>query len=148
MSIAIAVLTLLFGGLSLWAARYVHRQMRETRDWPTVPGKILERGVGEPMGLDRSYMPHVKYTYFVGGKQYTNDQVYLIRRTGGLASQIQKLVDSLPDPVTVYYDPKDPVRSFLIVNPKGTFWLLLIFGLVVVTVGLLQVFVIVLGPES
>src|SRR5688572_7009945 len=100
----IGILYVFFGGLAFWAARYITRALRRTCDWPTVPGRILERGLGEPMG-DLSYLPHVKYTYTVAGTAYVNDQVYVIRRTGNLARAIRKLVASLPDPVPVHYNP-------------------------------------------
>jgi len=137
----IALLTLFMGALALWMARRVSRDIRSRRGWPTVPGKILERRVGDAMGQGRTYMPHVKYTYSVDGKEYSNDQVYLIRRTGNLADVIQKLVDGLPDPVPVRYDPKEPKQSYLLVNPMGTVWIVLGFGILAVVMGLLQLLV-------
>lgn len=139
---ALALLTLAAGGVALWMAFYVSREVRAGRDWPTVPGKILERKVGEPMGTrGRSYLPYVRYTYRVDGREFTNDQVYLIRRTGGLADEMQKLVDGLPDPVPVHYDPEDPQRAYLLVNPMGTFWILIAFGAGALLLGGLQLLV-------
>lgn len=125
---ALALLSLLVGVVTLGFGRHVLAKLRKERAWPTVPGKILERGVGGAMGRGRTYMPHAKYTYVVAAKEYTNDQVYLIRRTGGLRDQIQKLVDGLPDPVPVHYDPQDPSRSFLLTNPMSTVWVMFGFG--------------------
>ena len=56
----------------------------------------------------RSYLPHVKYIYSVEVQQYVHDQVYVIRRTGDIADKMQQLVDGLPDPVPVHYDPEQP----------------------------------------
>jgi hypothetical protein len=143
----LALLTLFAGGMALWAARHVWTEVRRCRDWPSVPGRILERGVGAPMGTPgRSYLPHVRYTYSVAGKEYTNDQVYVIRRTGGLADAMQRLVDRLPDPVPVHYDPEDPARSYLLVNPMGTVWILIAFGAGALLLGLLQMLVVVVRP--
>ena len=86
-------------------------------------------------------MPYVKYQYEVEGKKFINDQVYLIKRTGGLHDKIQKLVDELPDPVPVHYDPKNPGDSFLIVNPTGTKWLLFGAGALGLLMGLAQLLV-------
>lgn len=138
-----AALFLAFGGLALWGAFRVSSDIRKGRSWPTVPGKVLERRVGEPMGTRyRSFLPVVKYTYVVDGKEYTNDQVYLIRRTGGMSSTMQKLVDSFPDPVPVHYDPNDPSQSYLIVNPTSTSWLLVGFGALAILMGLGQLLII------
>lgn len=138
-----ALLTLLFAGIALYMAFHVSSEVRRCRDWPTVQGTILERGVGEPMGTSRgrSFLPKVVYTYTVGGTAYTNDQVYLIRRTGGPADDMQKLVDGLPNPVPVHYNPQDPAKSWLLMNSMSTFWLLLTFGIVTLLIGLLQAYV-------
>ncbi|HVV88704.1 MAG TPA: DUF3592 domain-containing protein [Kofleriaceae bacterium] len=142
-SIVIAVLCFAFGGLALWGGLRVSGDVKKHRDWPTVPGKILERRVGEPMGTrGRSFLPYVKYTYTVDGKEYTNDQVYLIRRTGGLHDKMQQLVDGLPDPVPVHYDPKDPSQSFLLVNPSSTQWILIAFAVFAIFVGLAQLLIL------
>jgi hypothetical protein len=140
---ALALLTLAAGAVALWMAFYVSREVRNGRDWPTVPGKILERRVGEPMGTrGRSYLPYVKYAYRVAGRDYVNDQVYLIRRTGGLADKMQELVDGLPDPVPVHYAPDDPQRAYLIANSMGIFWILIAFGAGALLLGALQLLVV------
>lgn len=93
---ALALLTLFMAGLAFWLASYASRKIRNERDWPTVPGNIEEHGVGELMGAGRNYLPHARYTYTVDGKQYTNEQVYLLRRTGFLRDTVQRLIDRLP----------------------------------------------------
>lgn len=137
----LAALTLAFGALALWGWRRVSRDVRRGRRWPTVPGTILERGVGLPMSQARVHMPLVRYSYVVDGADYENDQVYLIRRTGNLREVIQRLVDGLPDPVPVHYDPADPAESFLLVNPRSTSWILLAFGIGALLLGLMQLVV-------
>jgi hypothetical protein len=127
------------GVVAIGFAHRLHRERKAKRAWPTSPGKILERGVGEPMrSVSRAYLPRVKYAYSVGGKDYVNDQVYVIRRTGSLKSSVQKLVDRLPDPVPVHYDPDDPTKSYLLENPRSTTWILVCFGIVALLVGLAQ----------
>ncbi len=138
-SLLYAVLTLAFGALALWGARRVSRDIRNARDWPTVAGWILERGVGESITAgNRSYLAHVQYQYTVDGADYDNDQVYLIRRTGHRSDVVQRLVDGLPNPVPVHYDPAAPASSYLIVNSLSTYWVLLIFGIGALLLGLLQ----------
>ena len=139
----IAALFLGFGSLALWGALRVTGDVKKNRGWPTTPGKVLERRVGEPMGTrGRSFIPVVKYTYSVDGKEYTNDQVYLIRRTGGIHDKMQELVDSFPDPVPVHYNPKNPAESYLIVNPSSTSWILVGFGALALLMGLGQLLMI------
>jgi hypothetical protein len=138
-----AALFFLFGGTALYMGFHVGGEIAEKRDWPTVPGKIMERRVGEAISPKRNYMPYVKYQYDVAGKHYINDQVYLIKRTGGLHDEIQKLVDGLPDPVPVHYNPKEPGESFLLVNPVGTKWLLVAAGGFALLMGLAQLLVAV-----
>ncbi len=136
-----AALFLLSGAVAIYMAFYVGGEIAEKRDWPTVPGKILERRVGEAMTAKRTFMPHVKYQYDVDGKHYINDQVYLIKRTGDLEDKIKKLVDDLPDPVPVHYNPKNPGDSFLLVNPTGTKWILVGVGALALLMGLAQLLV-------
>jgi Protein of unknown function (DUF3592) len=136
------LLTLLIGAATLWAAWFVAREVRRTSRWPTTPGRILARGLGEPMGgPGRSYLPAVRYTYAVDGRTYTNDQVYVLRRTGGLADRMRRLVDGLPDPVPVHYDPADPSRSFLLAQPRSSFWVPAVLGTAITLVGFLKVLV-------
>jgi Protein of unknown function (DUF3592) len=136
MGFVYAALSAAFGLLALWAARYVTREMRRVRGWPSTPGAILERGVGEPMSQARVFMPRVVYSYEVDGTSYTNDQVYVIARTGNLKPVIERLVAGLPDPVPVYYNPGKPSESHLLKNPQGTWWILRGFGVVAILVGL------------
>jgi hypothetical protein len=144
-----ALLTIAMGAVSLWMARHIFTRVRGARGWPTVPGAIVERGVGGPMGTPgRSYLPRVKYTYAVAGTQYTSDQVYTVGRVGGSVAWVRRLVDGLPDPVPVHYDPRDPTRSYLLVNPAWPVWVLVVFGGVLLVVGLLKLFVVLMGTQG
>jgi hypothetical protein len=145
---AIALLTLFIGAVGLWAAFYVFYKVRQGRGWPTVPGDIIERRVGPEMGVMArgSYAPYVKYNYSVEGKEYSNTQFYLVGRIGNSRKAIQRLVDSLPNPVPVHYNPQDAAQSYLLVNPTWTGWLLLVVGAVVSLCGLLQLFVELMRP--
>jgi hypothetical protein len=142
-SIALALLTIFFGVTGLWFARHMQREVRTNSQWPTVPGKLGERGTA-PMQTSRSVYPVVKYTYSVGGKDYANDQVYLLQKTGGFESAMRKLVDGLPETMPVHYDPKDPSRSYLLAQPMGTYWILLVFSVVVLVVGILRLLTLLL----
>jgi hypothetical protein len=140
----IALLYLAFGALAVWGARAYGRALHEGLAWPTTPGRVLERGLGPALG-NNSYMPLVRYSYTVDGREYTNDQVYLVRRSGGLAAQMRRLVDRLPDPVPVHYDPQDPGRSYLVANPRGMYWLVLGVAGLALLLGLAQLLEALLG---
>ncbi|HUP28141.1 MAG TPA: DUF3592 domain-containing protein [Chloroflexia bacterium] len=140
--LVLAFLYFFFSGIAFYLAIYTSRKIRNERDWPTVPGEVLERGVGAPMhGPGRYFLPHAKYTYSIGGRVYANDQVYLIRGTGFLRDTVQRLVDRLPNPVPVHYDPADPRRSYLLANGMGISWICLGFGVFALLLGLMQLVV-------
>ncbi|MFT3692063.1 MAG: DUF3592 domain-containing protein [Kofleriaceae bacterium] len=142
-----ALLTVLFGGAAVFAARYMWREIRDHKDWPTVKGTITERGLGDQIATARTpgatYMPRAVYSYEVDGKSYTNDQVWLIRGTGATADAAKKLVDELPNPVDVHYDPENPAQSYLLTNSHAMYYVSLIFGIVLLVVGALQLLIVV-----
>ncbi|HEY4058745.1 MAG TPA: DUF3592 domain-containing protein [Kofleriaceae bacterium] len=142
-----ALLTVFFGVVAFVTARYISSEIRAHRDWPTVKGTIVERGVVPMEAVARSFRARAVYTYEVGGKTLTNDQVYLIRGTGGLQPEMQKLVDNLPASVDVHYDPADPQASYLLVNSLGIYWLLLAFSIVLLVVGALQLLIVLTGVK-
>lgn len=123
--------------MAFWLAFRLSSEIRTKRNWPTTPGRIIERGVGKLIDHN-SYLAHVRYTYRVGGKEHTNDQVYLIRQTGEPPKNVQRLVDGLPDPVPVRYDAGNPADSYLIVNSMAVFWILLGLGILALLVGAMQ----------
>jgi hypothetical protein len=57
---------------------------------------------------------------------------------GGRTERIRQLVDGLPSPLPVHYDPRDPARSYLLVNPMGSIHVLSVFGVGAMLLGLLQ----------
>ena len=138
-SLVFAVLTLAFGGVGMGLARFISAEVRRKIDWPTVPGQILERGVGEAMSTrGPNFLPRIKVRYAVGEKEFTGDQVYLIRGTGNTAPAVQSLVDGLPNPVPVHYDPENPADSYLIATPMSTYWILIAFSGGALLLGALQ----------
>ena len=133
----IALLYLTASLFAFWFALRLSSEIRAKRDWPTTPGRILERGVGKLIAHN-SYLAHVKYAYRVGEKEHTNDQVYLIRQTGQPSKTVQRLVDGLPDPVPVRYDAGNPADSYLIANSMALFWILLGVGILALLVAIMQ----------
>ena len=134
----VAALTLAFGLFAFWMALRVRRAIRATRHWQTVPGEILERDVGRMSSVRASYYPIVKYAYQVGGTSYTGDTVYIIGRYGGTANAIRTLVNTLPEPIPVHYDPSDPARSYLLRNPSWILIVIFLFAIGATFVGLIR----------
>jgi Protein of unknown function (DUF3592) len=139
MKLVYAGLLFLFGGFALWAGLRVSGEVRKGRGWPTVQGKISERRLETAAQLrSRAYEPRATYTYVVDGVSYTNDQVYLMKGTSGTARSMQALLDGLPETVTVHYDPSQPSRSYLIVNPRSTSWIMVGAAALALLLGLAQ----------
>ena len=117
---------LAFAALSFGAAGWYHRRVYAKSKWPTTLGKLVERGVARaPNGY---FTAVVKYRFVVGGKEHDGDTLWALATTTRRQAVMRQIVDKLPDPVTVHYDPADPQRSFLVVNPRGYFWLLIGVG--------------------
>lgn len=136
-----ALITLSLASVATWASCHVDSETREKRDWPTVPGKVSERGLGPMTGERWSYEARVVYAYEVAGKPYKNDQVYLLPKTGGAPEVMRKIAAEIPDPVPVHYDPADPSHSYLLVNPPHTSWKFLACGIGAYVIGAMQLVV-------
>ncbi|HEX9990524.1 MAG TPA: DUF3592 domain-containing protein [Chloroflexia bacterium] len=139
----LALLYILAGIMAFWFAYYLAREARRVRNWPTVYGEMLERGVE---GVGQRYRPRVKYRYSAEGKDYVSDQFYSTGKPYGLESTIQKLVDGVPDPVPVHYDPQNPARSYLVLTPTWTVWILVVVGVIALLLGLMQLLTELVGP--
>jgi hypothetical protein len=143
---------LLLGAVGTAASVSWSRKAKAVRSWPTVPGRILDRGLADHRGGKlsphlvmgpRTYVPYVKYAYSVDGRDYVNDRVYfgasatVAARGGRGAEAATRFVEGLPDPIPVRYDPRDPAQSFLLILPRWTYWLLEAIGIAMILAGLL-----------
>lgn len=138
-----ATLTFAAGGIAFWIAARLRSDLTTSRNWPTVAGNIVERGV-ETMQTDaRSFTPRVKYSYTVAGKQYFGQQVYRTGRVGSTRQPAQRLVDGLPDSIPVHYNPENPSEAFLLANPSGLFWIAAAFCAGAFVWGVLQVLTLI-----
>ena len=126
--VVLLVVIAALAALALYYAHYVRAGLRTGRGWPTTQGKILERGVGQALGR-HVYAPHVKYSYTVDGKSYVSEQVYAVGYSGNTVDKIENMVDEMPDPITVHYNPEHPEQAFLLFNASSTYWVILLFGI-------------------
>lgn len=137
-NLLIALLTLAAGTCALMLAVRLRRDERRVRGWATLPGKILERDI-EPMQTDaRSFTPRITYSYTVAGKEYVGSKVYLTGRAGKMKASARRLVDALPDPIPVHYNPENPSEAYLLPAPASIYWIALIFGIGALLWGLVQ----------
>jgi hypothetical protein len=131
----VGILAFPISAACFWLALHSHRGIAEARGWPTVRGRILERGIGPRMSR-HSYAPHVRYTYSVGGKAYTSEQVYSSGVTGGTPAIVRRIVDKFDTLVPVHYHPQDPSRSYLLETSAAPVWIAAAFGVGALALGI------------
>jgi hypothetical protein len=103
------------------SGRYSRDMARASRNWPTVPGKVLASEVLRSLpltaqnSLDYTYTPTIRYAFEVGGKAYEGDTIQF-----GLVSGKNPILEEAvlkPYPVgakvNVHYDPANPKNSVL-----------------------------------
>lgn len=115
--LAVVYVFLVSGYSVLW-------QMRMNA-WPSVIGHLGKLGVrkfgaGEWALSDQQYVGDALYEYQVDGKEYTGKRIspWVVVASHNLRSVLrlqQNAVDVSPDhKVTVYYNPRNPRKSFLV----------------------------------
>ncbi len=72
---------------------------------------------------DLMYRPRVRYTYRVNGREYIGDAAYRMGYSTNSRREIERFVQERPAGklVEVYYDAKQPERSFLVDNVRTAF---------------------------
>ena len=138
------VLYVAFGILAFVLAGVFDRERTRKRRWPTVMGRILERGVGPHMGAGFGpgiHAPLVRYSYVVAGTEYVAEGCYDVGRVGDFPSKIQKLVDRLPDPIAVHYDPGKPGEAYILRTSRAYYWIMIGAGVFATLLGAGQILV-------
>jgi hypothetical protein len=138
---------LVFGGLGVWlmiASRKQREKVAESQNWPTVLAQITLAEVRESRSADsegdiqRSYYPHVEYSYQVAGMTYQGDKINLGARRG--YSSPQKANEEIARypvgaQVRAYYNPKNPKEAVLQQRAVGTNFMM-IFGIIALLIAL------------
>jgi len=118
-------------GLIFWGAFYtfaicLYSVIYQTRiyRWPSVIGKLLELGTkesgpGQRVKSDQMYVSKALYSYSVNGKDYQGTRVssWVIAASHNARTFLEaqlKSVDQRGGSVTVFYNPGNPQKSFLI----------------------------------
>ncbi len=95
--------------------------------WPTTEGVVQESYVLAEG--DGGYVPKVRYTYRVDGKEYRNNQITTRQRSNTLnRGPAEEIVSRYPEGhlVTVYYHPRKPNYSVLEPGRGAGNWIVLI----------------------
>lgn len=128
-----------------------------SRRWPSVPGTVLSSTVSSRMAPpssqdedsppevpQRLYRPEVRYTYSVGGREFTGSALGLDEVEISDEPLVREQAARYPPDaaVTVYYDPADPSQAVLEPGVQASAWLLPAMGLVfLIVTGSLYLFV-------
>jgi len=119
------------------------RQAGRSESWPGVQGRIIESRVDKRTEVDydspadrTAYIPVVRYTYSLQGKEYTGDRIAfgVKNRNPNPASEV---VNRYPvdKQVMVYYNPEKPEQAVL-EQASGSGWLQIGIGIVLFFAGI------------
>lgn len=139
-------------GIWFWAAIYTFvvcvyslSFQIQTRYWPFVPGELIEYGIEKFGATDRvksnqEYIVKALYRYNVSGEDFDGTRIspwiFVVSHNARLVLEKQmSSKQQLPDGrFKVFYNPKNPKKSFLIIAGKtGIFVTLVISVLPLVT---------------
>lgn len=125
----------------LFAASRAERLIAESRDWPSVQGRITAARIRRTRNT-RS--PRIDYTYEVRGVEYRGNRLGFVQQSHSLA-ECQKILERFPpdSAVPVWYDPQKP--SFSVLERAGNANALRIAGALVAGVFLLVVVILEIG---
>jgi hypothetical protein len=117
-SILTIIFSLLLGGVALSVGLKILRVRRQVKQWPTVVGTVVDRGVElssvRPVSTPGSrYRATVKYTYEVAGQHYEGDKILPLGNFTGSRAIMQREVDGFGSSVQVRYNPGNPAEACL-----------------------------------
>ena len=114
--VGVGVLFAGMGGLMLYAARAMARQVENAAGWPTTTGRVLSSEVVVQRSQEGStWVPVVDYEYEVEGRRYQSNGIAIGGATGMLKSYAERTVARYPkeSDVTVHYAPTNPENACL-----------------------------------
>ncbi|MFT4639449.1 MAG: hypothetical protein ACI8T1_002774 [Verrucomicrobiales bacterium] len=125
LSIAFGLLAFVGGiALAIWGAREWQSAL-SSKDWPTVPGTILQSEVTKKMKARRpgqkshqtrtQFTSEIRYSYVVNETCYTGARVSYSDYSSSNEAQMEAVVARYPKgkSVTVYYEPENSSNSLL-----------------------------------
>ncbi len=139
---AIGGVLLFFGGMLIRTATSREKKSQQAQTWSQVHGEVLTSEVKlSPRNSKPRFRAAVLYRYTVNDETYENDTLFLGGRVATFKSKAEEIARKYPvgHQPTVYYDPSNPVDSYLLNQPQGL-GAQKIVGAVVILVGLLIIF--------
>lgn len=134
-------------GIWFWAALYTLIFLTyslifqlQTRTWPSTQGELIKAGVEkfgatERVTSDQDYMSEALYHYSVSGTAYEGTRIspWVIVASHNARFVLEKQMSSIqkyPDgKVKVFYNPKKPKKSFLIIAHKVGIFITFFIGI-------------------
>jgi hypothetical protein len=147
------VFGLIFLSIGVFLSWRVWRNVREvkaSRSWPFVPGRVIGASCREDVirgGSDSSdsdttwYVPLVQYEYEVGGQAYRGNRIGFSEERQVSREKAFQVLEAFPvgHPVTVFYDPAKPRDAILQRANRGNIFLA-VAAWVLVAAGLAMLF--------
>lgn len=119
-------------------------QGEQSKDWPTVQGKIAVAELGKRVDRDSdnstvstTYSADISYDYIVDDVAYVNGDLHFGSVSSSDPSYARRLLQRYPvgKVVTVYYNPAQPQQAVLEPGIAGVTWILPAIGLIFAVVG-------------
>ena len=97
-----------------------------TSDWEEIPATVSISEIREyetcgEDGCSRNDYPYIKYSYFVDGESYSNDDIVLLDLDEGNYGFSPDMIDDYPvgSETSAYYNPKNPDEAVLMKGFSG-----------------------------
>lgn len=109
------IVCLAIGAVGVWAGLGGLRARAALRMWPSVRGRVIERGATGYMR--HRYEAFVRYAYEVGGQEFFSDRIYPKRmgpRWFTTRDDAQRRANAFAEnTVEAHYNPSDPAEAYL-----------------------------------
>ena len=116
-------------------------QQLGTSDWEEIPATVSISEIREyetcgEDGCNSNDYPYIRYSYFVDGESYSNDDIVLFDLDEGNFGFSISLVDQHPkgSEVTAYYNPENPDQAVLMKGFSGVYPLIVFLGEIIIWV--------------
>ena len=135
----------LMGGLCMYLGFMTVYKARQSTDWPSVPGNVVESGIrtehssssSGSSGSSTTYHANVVYEYRVDGEKLTGKRVSFGEYGREIPDHAQAIADRYPvgKEVPVYHDPESPDDAVLEPGAHGVPWLFIVLGIPILLFG-------------
>ena len=138
---ATSVLIIVIGIIIVGSEVGTITQQLGTSDWEEIPATVSISEIREyetcgEDGCNSNDYPYIRYSYFVDGESYSNDDIVLFDLDEGDFGFSISLVDQHPkgSEVTAYYNPENPDQAVLMKGFSGVYPLIVFLGEIIIWV--------------